>query len=1165
MKKQSTLRSIFSAAGTALAFVMAVFVLAPGDAQAALKCEEMTARRFCSDGASRSVSVGPGQSVMLNPPVIDGYPSACWSWTRRFQCIETNPQLYCDSGTPYPIVKQDCSLTSAAVKATVVINGLQYITDADYQYRCAFGAPTTSANLPPNKECIAMASDTVQSDYVASAPVGSTPPAALTTQIPTKETKTDSYVCYSPPVTTCSTDCFKDTVNKATGQIEQTKVACESPVDQCVTSNTQCNGSISGNKGNPSIGPDGRCINSTVTEICASGPVPKCLSKDNCAFDGATKTSIQDNGFALTQEQSYVCSNTTKTCTEMANISNCVHVSAWGWDELGIKNQIGQGLGEFNQAMSQLEGIEKGIQDDDPYIFSGKDLRCHYAVGSFINTFIAIVMVAATFVITGGTGLVAVGLQNTALMGAAVMTAATANAVGAAVSIGAAFLGEVEDSKAFGGNCCKELVIEGSDRWYKIGKCTGDEVKLAVAKKKGLTVYLGEYCSKKGGFPIRGCVQKTRSYCAFDDMLALVVNEQGRAQLDAMAMADPASTSASGAVPFQFYAAAVGGTTYANVMDNGKWISLTSHNGSKVLSWQYPGYCRTAASQAAAYLVYENEINKALDSKGQVNPSMKPEMTKEEAKRVLTNITKLKPFQECPSAEGTASFMTCDKKDDSCNMAQLPEGPSGVEFDYSGQDVSQADVNWRVQQMRSFYKPGEYGVTATMPGNPSFAAVTTSLSPYVSAVGSCKAADGSCFYQFGITSKTANGGGGAKKRTKENIQFPLYNTISTANRPGTSHVSESGVLDMAGYMADPNRGLATPTAVSRQRFIFNSIEIRKPVKGSVIHPMILVEYANKKLSVTNPADDYRPLMVPTNLPLGSGGWFPYGNTGVHGEYFYLYGGCDPNSRYCNYTVEADLNIARHPWGTAKEPRCWGFTIEQMTALDFDKMDLSRWINSLDLDVANAGLSAEAAEAMTDRTIESAQSFYTSIEKNQTTPSKVPGTIALVTSADILPKLSGNAFEAFLLEVAVPSNWPSFYLDKPNTNPVTNGRVDWGDGSPVQNMILHPEGRAVYAAHDYGDIAPDRYKITVTIDTKFNGPQKLTTHVTVTPDQGGKVPKTELDFEAPGSVGKLPQDVNNATSIGGVNQAPANLDQLSPGTVKQFEGQGPTIQKPPPKP
>lgn len=1154
-------------AGVATAITLVTTALFPTQSHAALKCQELVQKRSCSDSAPRYVEYAPGIGTSLAAPVIDGFGSACWDWARKFQCVETEPVYNCDSKTEFDHVKADCSLVASKINSTVTINSVSYITAADYNYRCAWGAWTEQPPLPPNKECILLDKETIPSNIVPSAPVGSTPPAPLSTTVNLTETRNEEYVCYSPPVTTCANTCFAEVKNPATGRMDKKEVPCTAPLTSCTTASNQCGGSATVNgdgsmTGEKSVGPDGRCVDSTERLMCQNGPIPKCLvGKDNCTLNSSEMTGIQENGFALNQDQTYICTNTTTSCTELANVSNCVHVGAWGWDKMSIKSQVGQGLAEYNQAMSKLEGVQKGMKDEDPYIFSGQDLRCHYAVGNFLNTFITIALIAATMVATGGasTGLLSGALQSTAVMGSSAMTAASANAAAAAIQIGASAMADAPNSKAMGSNCCKDYVFEGSDAWYKMGSCTADEIKLSVAKRKGLVHYLGEYCSKKGGFPVRQCVQKSRSYCVFDDMLALTVNEQGRQQLDALASADPVNTSTTAATRFALFGAPVSpAPKYSGYLNTGKWLKQAQQNNSQVWVWQYPAYCSSTTAQKAAHDIWLQEVSAVTDTKG-TEPE---EMTQEQAVNLIAKSMAVAAFQECPSSPGTVTFLSCSKNNDSCDTSALPDSPNGIETDLAGV-VKQADVNWRIQTMASFYKPGDYGVTTTMPSDSSFAAVSESVNEFVTAVGSCHRTDGQCLYYFAITDKVATKGQGAKKRSSEFAQFPLYTVQPTNQQPAVDYVAKDGTLNNSAYMADPNRGRASPLTVATQRFIFHPNYITKPVTGN-IHSKVLVEYANEKGTLLNPENDYKPLMVPTSLPAGTPGWYPYGSPGVKGKYFYLSGGCNVNSRWCNYEIMVDLDIPRHPWGTAQEPRCWGFSLEQMAALDFDKMDLSRWINSLDLDAATASMSTEAATAMTKQVTDSAQAFYNNVSESKVTNKPGAGTQALVTNTDILPMLSNGNFRAFMLEAAVPSNWPNYFPGGTNNNPVTNVRVDWGDGSPATTMKLDAGGKAFMAEHDYGDLKkPDRYKISVTLDTKSNGPQALSTFVTVTPDGGGMPVKTGLEFNNPGTNGKVQAEYNPADTMNGLNQAPANLETIAPGMTDQFERQGDNVTTKPP--
>ncbi|HAJ7193947.1 TPA: type-F conjugative transfer system mating-pair stabilization protein TraN [Escherichia coli] len=88
-----------------------------------------------------------------------------------------------------------------------------------------------------------------------------------------------------------------------------------------------------------------------------------------------------------------------------------------------------------------------------------------------------------------------------------------------------AFTGEAKSCKKFAAgfnNCCKD---SGWGQDLGLSSCSSDEKALGKAKEKKLTVYVGEYCSKK---VLGVCLEKKRGYCVFDSKLARIVQEQGR-------------------------------------------------------------------------------------------------------------------------------------------------------------------------------------------------------------------------------------------------------------------------------------------------------------------------------------------------------------------------------------------------------------------------------------------------------------------------------------------------------------------------------------------------------------------------------------------------------------------------------------------------------------
>jgi conjugal transfer mating pair stabilization protein TraN len=88
-----------------------------------------------------------------------------------------------------------------------------------------------------------------------------------------------------------------------------------------------------------------------------------------------------------------------------------------------------------------------------------------------------------------------------------------------------AFTGKGTSCKKFAAgfnNCCKD---SGWGADAGLSSCSSEEKALGKAKEKKLTVYVGEYCSKK---VLGVCLEKKRGYCLFDSKLARIVQEQGR-------------------------------------------------------------------------------------------------------------------------------------------------------------------------------------------------------------------------------------------------------------------------------------------------------------------------------------------------------------------------------------------------------------------------------------------------------------------------------------------------------------------------------------------------------------------------------------------------------------------------------------------------------------
>lgn len=88
------------------------------------------------------------------------------------------------------------------------------------------------------------------------------------------------------------------------------------------------------------------------------------------------------------------------------------------------------------------------------------------------------------------------------------------------------FTGKARACKKFAAgfsNCCQD---DGWGKQVGLANCSSEEKALGEAKNRRLTVYVGEYCSKR---VLGVCLEKKRGYCEFESKLAQLVQQQGRA------------------------------------------------------------------------------------------------------------------------------------------------------------------------------------------------------------------------------------------------------------------------------------------------------------------------------------------------------------------------------------------------------------------------------------------------------------------------------------------------------------------------------------------------------------------------------------------------------------------------------------------------------------
>lgn len=201
------------------------------------------------------------------------------------------------------------------------------------------------------------------------------------------------------------------------------------------------------------------------------------------------------------------------------------------------------------------------------------------------------------------------------------------------------------------------------------------------------------------------------------------------------------------------------------------------------------------------------------------------------------------------------------------------------------------------------------------------------------------------------------------------------------------------------------------------------------------------------------------------------------------------GRCDMQSGQCSYRFVAPVNVTAKPWGIPESPDCSGFSVGEISVMDFSKMDLAEWIASEEFTLPDT--QQLAANVQDDVT-----TFYDTYNAGAQAPTAQPSQSKAVT---ITPLEGVGEFE---VRLEATSNWPQMYADPANNvNPVTAVQVTWGDGT---SSNAAKSGNRFVATHTYKTtVARKEYTVSVRLTTA-TGTQTATSTVIGyqhTPDPG----------------------------------------------------------------
>lgn len=336
--------------------------------------------------------------------------------------------------------------------------------------------------------------------------------------------------------------------------------------------------------------------------------------------------------------------------------------------------------------------------------------------------------------------------------------------------------------------------------------------------------------------------------------------------------------------------------------------------------------------------------------------------------------------------------------------------------------------------------------------------VPTAISKFVVASGLCNDTSGACAYDLHAWPA---GAGGQLHQTYD-MEWPLVYVATGYNDFSWEH----GIYQVEGYTYDINN----PPAVMTPK-----IRWRKQLAAGGYSDWV-------ELNVDNPLGD-------VNWVLDNG---PPKAT--------LFGGCTDTT--CTYRMMVESTVTAKPWGyltqdhtslciggevagtcigfkhntdTNKEwhPQCEGFTMEEIQVLDFEAMDFSEYIASLDMSATLAQTNEASPEEMQG----TAAADAAAIEANGPS-SNAPAMVSGQQTFEIKP--SSTSYSIPILLTAAGTVYPVTDANGLSNYSINKVTVNWGDGV-VESKV--PTASSVPFEHSYADPgASTTYVVTITFET-----------------------------------------------------------------------------------
>ena len=273
--------------------------------------------------------------------------------------------------------------------------------------------------------------------------------------------------------------------------------------------------------------------------------------------------------------------------------------------------------------------------------------------------------------------------------------------------------------------------------------------------------------------------------------------------------------------------------------------------------------------------------------------------------------------------------------------------------------------------------------------------LSVALTSHAIAKGACDTSTGQCAYEISAWPIGSTG----RAMVSREVTVPAY---AAAGYTGTPSSTEIGSTAFEVMPASVPSGIATIGE--------------------------LPAYLEAKVS-TNGGSSWTGVRLPTEIN---------SNFTLPGTDVTITGGCIAATGECTYQLTGSIAVSAKPWGSATHPDCSGFTLDQFSALDMGKMNLSEWIASV------TGQMKTSTTNLVTKAQQQAAAGPTNQEVLPTEPDVV-----------ITPT---EGLGPFAVTLTVGSNWPQTYSEPLlNTDPIYGVDINWGDCSPNDVAVPVPGG------------------------------------------------------------------------------------------------------------